>query len=528
MQRIKYRISLDMLEVASQTTIKAKKGDTACSLVMTLTENGKIYHITDGCSAVFSGKKADGNYLFNGETCRIEDNTIIYDFTEQTVAIEGIVECEVILYKDDEQLTTPRFNILVGATVYNGEEIVSTPEADALKEFIEESESRVNNIVEESENVIEEVGEVHRNSNQYFSNAIKGTASGVGLRVTDISPLQHNINAKLSSNIFILKEGRGWLRSDTFVVNDGQAVYFKNVKQCSLTTTDVMWGGYSVAILTSDKKIHKIELSTTDMGYPKYNCRISGSSLYVTGEFINENTKQPVELIDKIFNVSSGATIVGVSTYSDETGNYYTITADVEVYRSNKNLLSYPYNGTKAARGMTITDNGDGSLTFNGTNNDTNGNGSVFYFRYNEPITLPTGHYVGTVFDDKGVELKDLTIIGAIIGGNSPSFTSEATNFKKPTTLDHIYIRTPAGFSCTNLTVYPMIALNGETGYEPPIKTTAYTPNADGTLTVPSAYPITRLCTNTEDVTIDAEYNVDIKKYIDNKFAALQALVLEV
>ena len=54
MERIKYRISLDMFEVAAQTTIKAKKGDTACSIHITLTENGKIYNITDGCYAVFS------------------------------------------------------------------------------------------------------------------------------------------------------------------------------------------------------------------------------------------------------------------------------------------------------------------------------------------------------------------------------------------------------------------------------------------------------------------------------------------
>lgn len=217
MQKIKYRISLDMLEVASQTTVKAKKGDTACSIVMTLTENGKIYHIADGCRAVFSGKKSDGNYLFNGETCRIEDNTIIYDFTEQTVAIEGIVLCEVILYKDNEQLTTPRFNILVGATVYNGEEIVSTPEADALKEFIEDSENRVNSIIEKSENVIEEVEEVHRNSNQYFTNAIKGTASGTEVCIKDISPIPHNIGVKLSNaDAKLYKGGKNLVKPDYY------------------------------------------------------------------------------------------------------------------------------------------------------------------------------------------------------------------------------------------------------------------------------------------------------------------------
>lgn len=152
MKKIKYRISLDMLEVASQTTIKVKKGDTACSILITLTENGKIYHISEGCRAVFSAKKADGNYLFNSETCSIVDNTIVYDFTKQTVTCEGIAECEVILYKGEEKLTSPRFDMLVDNTVYNGEEIISSPEADALDKLIDEANELITEVETKLEN----------------------------------------------------------------------------------------------------------------------------------------------------------------------------------------------------------------------------------------------------------------------------------------------------------------------------------------------------------------------------------------
>ena len=62
--------------------------------------------------------------------------------------------------------------------------------------------------------------------------------------------------------------------------------------------------------------------------------------------------------------------------------------------------------------------------------------------------------------------------------------------------------------------------------YKEPI---SYTPNTDGTVDgVTSLYPTTTLMTNTEGVNIEAEYNADTKKYIDKKFAELQALVLEV
>lgn len=141
MERLHYRISLDMFDTVSQKTLKAKRGDTACDVNITLTENGKVYKIADGCYATFSAKKPDGNFILNRETCYIKDNTIVYEFTEQTTICEGIVDCEVILYgADGNQLTSPRFSLLVGGTVYNGEEIISSTEADALKETVEIAE----------------------------------------------------------------------------------------------------------------------------------------------------------------------------------------------------------------------------------------------------------------------------------------------------------------------------------------------------------------------------------------------------
>ena len=55
-----------------------------------------------------------------------------------------------------------------------------------------------------------------------------------------------------------------------------------------------------------------------------------------------------------------------------------------------------------------------------------------------------------------------------------------------------------------------------------------YTPIADGTVKgVKSIYPSMTIFTDNDGVLINCEYNADTKKYIDNKFAELQALVLE-
>lgn len=152
MNVINYRVSLDMFDTLSQITIKAKKGDSACKIHITLTKNGSIYKIGEGCHATFTAKKADGNFVYN--SCTIEGDTIVYDFTSsvdedgicQISAYEGVVDCEVTLFKDNEQLTSPRFTLVIDGTVYNGEEIASTPQSDILKELINKANDTVNEI----------------------------------------------------------------------------------------------------------------------------------------------------------------------------------------------------------------------------------------------------------------------------------------------------------------------------------------------------------------------------------------------
>ena len=142
-----HRISLDIHETASQFSIYAKKGDTARSLHITLQENGRPYRIAEGCSAVLTAHKPDGNYLVNDGT--IEENSIFYTFTDQTAAAVGVVKCEVVLYdSQNNRITSPRFDIVVEDRVYNDEEIISSPEANALISALAKAED----VYQKSEN----------------------------------------------------------------------------------------------------------------------------------------------------------------------------------------------------------------------------------------------------------------------------------------------------------------------------------------------------------------------------------------
>jgi hypothetical protein len=126
-----YRISLDIHSVASQLSLGVNRGDNMRRLIITLTENGKTYEITDDCYAIFTTVKPDGNSIAND--CTIKDNTIIYDFTEQTTAVAGTLDCSVILYNSKgEQLTSPRCTVIVYETTHQNIELTSTDEYSSL------------------------------------------------------------------------------------------------------------------------------------------------------------------------------------------------------------------------------------------------------------------------------------------------------------------------------------------------------------------------------------------------------------
>ena len=149
-----YKISLDIHEHASQAVIKAKKADTGRKLHITLRAGGTPYTIEDNCYAVFKAKKPDDTILFNA--CTIEDNEIIYEFTEQTCTSVGRCRCEIALYgPDDKIITSPRFSLLVDGTIYPDENVESTDEFSALTDLISDTLEATNAATEATENAVE-------------------------------------------------------------------------------------------------------------------------------------------------------------------------------------------------------------------------------------------------------------------------------------------------------------------------------------------------------------------------------------
>lgn len=138
-----YRFLLDVHEINSQISLSFKQGDTGRVLYITLTENGDIFNIPQGCLAVFTALKPDGTIIFND--CEINGNEIVYTHTAQTAAVTGKVDCELRLYGAGNTLiTSPHFTIFVHPTVY-ADQIESKDEVNTLTALISEANTKLAN-----------------------------------------------------------------------------------------------------------------------------------------------------------------------------------------------------------------------------------------------------------------------------------------------------------------------------------------------------------------------------------------------
>jgi hypothetical protein len=133
------RLSLDVQRTSSRETVYIKRGGTGHKIQIALVDGGLPYKISEECYAVFTATKPDGNIVYN--RCTIENNIITYEMTPQTVAVLGLVKCEIKLYgAEDKLITSPSFNLIIEDTAYNeGDEVEPEKEVDALTHLVSEA-----------------------------------------------------------------------------------------------------------------------------------------------------------------------------------------------------------------------------------------------------------------------------------------------------------------------------------------------------------------------------------------------------
>lgn len=138
MEYIDHKFTLDVHDTACHVSLRVKRRETGRRLLIHLSEKGYPYHINDNCYAAFTAIKPDGKVIFND--CSIDDCVIVYEFTEQTTAVAGMMYCEIQLYgPNSKMIISASFTIIVEDTIYDEEtEIESTSEFSALTALITE------------------------------------------------------------------------------------------------------------------------------------------------------------------------------------------------------------------------------------------------------------------------------------------------------------------------------------------------------------------------------------------------------
>ena len=142
MEYLEYRFTLDMHKSVSQISLPVRQYETNRRLLISFSNKGSPYTITDGCTAVLGATKADSNTLL--DNCIIENNTtIVYEFNEQTASALGIVECSIILYgPEGEVITSPHFIIVVSKNAVEYSEVKSTSESTTIAKMLANETAR--------------------------------------------------------------------------------------------------------------------------------------------------------------------------------------------------------------------------------------------------------------------------------------------------------------------------------------------------------------------------------------------------
>lgn len=192
----------------------------------------------------------------------------------------------------------------------------------------------------------------------------------------------------------------------------------------------------------------------------------------------------------------------------------------------SKNILHYPFiDKTMTTNGITFTDNGDGTITANGTATaDAIFNADTYTFKANQNYFIsgcPKGGSISTYYLQAKGYNQDF--------GNGRLIESKKEFSNKA----QIVIK--SGVTVSNLVFKPQFEI-GETAtefckYVDVSKVSVicgnenYPVNADGTVEgIKSIYPITTLETDTECATITAEYNKDINKLANDFNADMENL----
>lgn len=388
-------------------------------------------------------------------------------------------------------------------------------------EYAEESRNSAN----EAKGYAEQAQNAVVGINTPYANALKGSASGEMVSIKDISPLEHKINVELSSKNLIPYPYANTTKTEsgiTFTINDDGTITIDGTSTANIKFNltnefefKIPKGSY---VISGGATSCSLVLRTTNSQF----IDVVGSAKSFT---IVDNE----EIRDIYLYITAGKTFsnVVIRPLLGKDTTVYTPYVDVskaKLYKTGKNLISYPYvHTTRTENGITFTDNGDGTVTANGTATAN----TLFSVANWGKCNLPAGSYFLSGCPVGGSSKYRITIAlkGDITGNASPIFegsdNGNGLQININETAVGLYLRLVImqGTTANNLVFKPQLEKDTGTEYESYIEPVEVDKD-----NVTSLYPTTTLYSDTSGVLIEAEYNRDLNKVIAEIYNAIANL----
>lgn len=360
-----------------------------------------------------------------------------------------------------------------------------------------------------------------------YANAVKGYVSGEIIRVDDVSPIEHQVKCRVhGKNLFDISK----LTLTSIKENEySSRGYISKITENSVTITtndEHTSNGYTI----TGKKLRELcpGLRAGDTFIMSANTESISKYFYLSSPHVGtvafgQTYVATEDMLDSGvilygFRSSSGTQGIGdcvISNIQLELGtqatNYepYLDPSTTTLTQCGTNIIPYPYTDTTVTRkGVTFTDNKDGTITINGTAEATTSfvlfNGEMLV---NGKYTLSglTGgsgstYYIQPVCSDKAHR-------GVTDGPNTYDWYNM--------TLNRIQLSVVVGTVFSNLRIKPMLEFGESASSFERYEGDGISLPSDGTCVVTSKSPTMTLFTDTPGVIVEAEYNIDTVKFLN-------------
>ena len=363
-----------------------------------------------------------------------------------------------------------------------------------------------------------------------YSNALVGNISGAIVSMDDVSPLEHKMPVKLESENLIPYPYTPY-----------------SYESNGITYTDNGDGSVTVNGTATENSYHALQRQAygvklnagetiTLTGCPSggssttYSLRLDNAKTFIrdNGNGITYTIRESIPFSVQIC-IGVGTTVENLTFYpklqKGTVATPYTpfVPNDTEVTVKSfgKNLLPYPfYNTTTEKSGVTFTDNGDGSITIDGTATEN----VNFNFVYSYTNMFKKGTY--TLSGMPAIERAYLRFEcyqdNAYKTGVSDAGSGGTITIDEDYNQFRVYVRINSGVTVSKLVVRPMIEYGSTaTPYEPYIEGETITTTLAEGAELTSIAPNMTITTDKGGVVIDTEYNKDSNIVIEKLTQAI-------